>query len=74
MKCPICSTEFSPWISVKDRLPTKGQVVDIWARFANRDARVCEVTFTSKGRGFDSGAFPLPTVIAWMPIPESPKP
>lgn len=53
------------WVPVAERLPKRGQICDIFAQFDNGNFRVCEVTFTSKAKGFDYGVFPLERVFNW---------
>ena len=55
------------WIPVKEALPEKKQLCDIFFAFGNGLRRVCEVTFTNKKTGFDHGAFPLERVTHWRP-------
>lgn len=69
------------WISVKDRLPEAGAVVDIWVPASWRDeggARIPNAGYD--GRRFhnrsthgDWAGAPYDDVTHWMPLPQPPK-
>jgi hypothetical protein len=59
--------EYMRWIPKKEKLPVRGQICDVFVRFSNGTFRICEMTYTSKSKGFDNGVAPLEIVTHWRP-------
>lgn len=68
------------WISVKDRLPEHGNVIDIWLKNGGRATGVYYFNFVEDGDGphfFDGHyrrnyRYEVDEVTHWMPLPSKP--
>ena len=63
------------WVSVEERLPEVGQEVLVYWRNTSQKAEHFELTHYDGGHWFllDNTERPWIVVVAWMPLPKSPK-
>ena len=66
-----------PWVSVEERLPKPGAIVDIWTKGSGR---VVDCNFEDDEGGvftdnqdFSSEEYYVEDITHWMPLPEKPK-
>ncbi|MDD3038844.1 DUF551 domain-containing protein [Bacteroides sp.] len=83
--CSVCDVKFafiygaewqakqSPWISVKERLPNSGKLVNVRCRNKNKEDGIwlCDVCFIDEDTNtWGERYHTWETITHWMPIPE----
>ena len=72
--CKIAQAYLNPWISVEERLPEPGSIVDIYSESSGRETNIKYWGMSIRGgEWINQDEYWLDYVTHWMPLPNPPK-